>query len=314
MKIGLVDKNGSLHPLAYGLKKNGNDVKYWITNKDKTKIGDGLVDKIDSEKELKGRLVIGEQGGGKDNHIGPTFIALKLEEDPLYARSVCESVGIKTLNTVKFTNLKEINNLKMDNGCILTTEGPSGDTTYTLKSKEYLNQYVNFETNVKKAKTFTVQERIDGIEISIEGWFCHYSGWHSPLLSTLNFNKTHSLTWHWRGETPKLFKQTFEKLTAYLTKIKFIGWLSGKFIIDYKTRQIYFLSFSFDYPWSAFCVLLGSDTGKFVTSVSGGESFKPSLFYTFIAIQHLYATSAPEMPVMAPLHEDARLYPCDVYL
>lgn len=330
-KIAIVDQDGSLHPLAFALTKYGDDVVYWVTGTGKTKIGDGLVTKVNSIEEIvkfKPSVTMANDprkvGSLQSEHIsafGVTPIAMKLVDDPLYAASLVDSLGISVPITLNFNNpndaLEYVKDIKPGTTWKLFTDRRvDGKAAYTLKSKDHIRTYIKFEDHIKKAKTFTLQESIDGIEISVSGWFNHKlpSRWYKPFISSLNSNESYSLQWHWMGQSPKLFKQTLDKLTRHLTKIEYTGWIEGRFVIEYKTRKVYFLNFTFDLNWAAFALCYGSTVSKFLQAVGDGASYNPSIYYTFIASRTLMAPLEAEMPAFAPLQEDGRLYPCDVYL
>ena len=352
-KLAFVDKTGKLNSVAWTCLKDGHDVIYWITgDKEHQKIGDGLVPKAQSEKDILDfhpDVVFVYQ----DPHIvdsltkkhlvafGSTLLASKLEDERLYAASLADRYEMKVPQTVKFTNIEDVNDfLETRDGrskkeWVFKTEGTKGGTTHVTLSDDHLRSVIKYEENINDPRAFILQERIEGIEISIEGWFDYRlqapdGPWIKPFNSTIEQKKLMaddvgplmgcmgSIVWAWPSSNPKLARQTLEKLTPHLTQIKYIGPIDGNFIIDYKTRTPWFLEWTPRFGWNAFeSFMYGlqapSTVGEMLVSLGRGDLRKYRLTKGYMGAVRLYAPACPDMPVYAPYDSDKRLFPKDVY-
>lgn len=351
-KIAFVDKTGCLNSVAWTCLKEGHDVVYWIQDKKYSKIGDGLVPKVDNEKEVidfNPDVVYVYQDPHRvisltSKHLvayGSTLLASKLEDERFYAVSLARTYNLKTPTTFRFDKIDEISDfLDTREGkkeWVFKTEGKdNGTSTHVTESDEHLRAILNFEKDSKDTKSFILQERIEGIEVSIEGWFDYRLSpprgpWIQPINSTIERKRLlpgdvgpmtgcmFSLVWAWPGQRPKLFRQTLEKMTPHLTKIKYIGPIDGNFIIDYMTRTPYFLEWTPRLGWNAFEAFMYGlsepyTVGEFLVNLGKGDLHNYKLNNDYLGVVRLYAPTAPGMPIFAPYDIDKRLFPKDVYV
>ena len=350
-RLAFIDKTGNLCSTAWTCLKEGHDVVYWI--EDKSKIGNGLIPKVNSEKEVVDfhpDVVYVYQDPhrvvsltGKDlTAYGSSLLASKLEDERLYATSLCERYGIKVSSTFLFNSAKEAYDFldtqegKTRKGWVFKTNGKgSVASTHVTESDEHLRAVLDFESHFKEIKSFILQERVEGIEVSIEGWFDYRlpsgSQWIMPINSTIERKRLmsgnvgsmtgcmYSVVWAWPGLQPKLFRQTLLKMTPHLVKIKYVGPIDGNFIIDYKTRTPYFLEWTSRLGWNAFeAFMYGLDkpgtVGELLVSLGTGVLHNYKLSNTYFGAVRLYAPMCPDLPIFAPLDSDKRLFPKDVYL
>ena len=115
-KIAFVDKTGCLNSVAWTCLKEGHDVVYWIQDKKYSKIGDGLVPKVDNEKEVidfNPDVVYVYQDPHRvisltSKHLvayGSTLLASKLEDERFYAVSLARTYNLKTPTTFRFDKI-----------------------------------------------------------------------------------------------------------------------------------------------------------------------------------------------------------------
>jgi len=323
---------------------------YWIQDKDSSKIGNGLVPKVQSEKEIVDfhpDVVYVYQDPHRvmsltSKHLvafGSSLLASKLEDARLYAVSLAESFGLKAPSTFEFDDVDKAYDFldskegKTRKGWVFKAEGSTYvGTTHVTESDEHLRSVLDFESHSKNVESFVLQERVEGIEISIEGWFDYRlpSPWLSPINSTIERKRLMSgnvgpmagcmgsVVWAWPSTNPKLFRQTLEKMTPHLTKIKYVGPLDGNFIIDYKTRTPYFLEWTPRLGWNAFEAFMYSlsepyTVGELLVNLGRGLLHKYKFSNDYTAAVRLYVPTAPNVPVFAPYEYDRRLFPKDVY-
>lgn len=355
-KIAFVDHDGTLVSVAWTCLKEGHDVVYWIQDPEHAKIGDGLIPKVKNAKEIADfnpetafvycTPPCVNQIKKLNEHInvyGCSLFMERLEDERFYSAALANNAGIAVPRTLKFTNSKDAVDYvtssegRSRRGWVFKAEGGHSEvsSTHVTESEEHLLAVIDFESTNGGAKSFVLQERVEGIEISIEGWFdyrlCTTSeedGWVRPFNSTLerkrlmagdvgpNTDCMGSIVWAWPGPSPRLFKQTLDKITPLLKQMKYVGPLDGNFILDYRTRRPYFLEWTPRLGWNAFQAFmanLGSFTvGEFLTRLGRGDLRKYSFRQPFSAAINLYTPMAPDIPVFMSL-DDFRLYPSDVY-
>ena len=353
MKLAFIDKTGCLHSVVWTVFKEGHDVLYWIQEKDYQKIGNGLVEKADSEKEIvdfhpdivyvyKDPRKVLSLTGKHLTAFGSSLYASKLEDERFYAVSLADKYGIQIPRTFQFTNVEDAKSFlktqegKTRRGWVFKVSKGETDasTTHVTESKEHLHSVLDYEQSTDHAKSFILQERIEGIEISIEGWFDYRlpppdGPWIKPINSTLERKRLMSgdngpmigcmgsIVWAWPSVSTKLFRQTLEKITPHLKEIKYVGPLDGNFIIDYKTKVPYFLEWTPRLGWNAFEAFMyglsSSTLGEFLVRLGSGELTKYAFHDNYLSGVRLFAPQAINMPIFAPYQEDKRLFPKDVW-
>jgi len=348
-RLAFIDKTGCLNSVVWTCLKEGHDVVYWI--EEKSKIGDGLVPKVDNEKEIidfHPDVVYVYQDPHRvmsltSKHLvayGSSLLASKLEDARLYAVSLAENFDIKIPSTFQFNSVEEacdfLDRDKTRKGWVFKAEGlDDAGTTHITESDDHLRAVLDFEKNSREIKSFILQERIEGIEVSIEGWFDYRlpapgGPWIQPFNSTIERKRLMSgdigpmtgcmgsVIWAWPGLRPKLFRQTLEKMTPHLIKIKYVGPLDGNFIIDYKTRTPYFLEWTPRLGWNAFEAFMYGLTepwtvGELLVKLGRGDLRNYKFSNDYLAAVRLYVPTAPDVPIFSPYEYDKRLFPKNVY-
>src|SRR5437667_506325 len=204
MIIGFCDNSGSLLSVAWHCQSEGHEVLYWTKEEDGKQIGVGLVPKVKTLKELidaKPDAIITYRLDDESSRIrragidtfGSTDSTIELEDKRLFAAQLCRSLGVgKVPRTQRFTDVREARKFVEDDKSrtpwVFKAEGGGAPTssTHVTESREHLLQILDFEGTLNRAKAFILQEKVDGIEISIEGWFDHRNdvGWIKPINST----------------------------------------------------------------------------------------------------------------------------------
>lgn len=345
-RIALIDNAGSLFSVAWLLQREGHEVQYLTIEKEEsnTKIGEGLVPRIKKLSEIvdwNPDVAItynSSEAGAKlaKSEIatwGSSYGSEELEEDRMFAGAVarqykCGRVPRQERFKDAKAALKFLDEERARHSWVFKAEGrPGPNTTHVSDSDEQLRAFIGYEES-QGAKGFVLQEKIEGLEISIEGWFDYRVGWLQPFNSTLERKKLMpgdcgpmtgcmgSVVWCWPGERPKLFRQTLEGLTPYLKQIRYVGPIDGNFIIDYKTREPNWLEFTPRFGWDAFeaLSLLGGGWGDFFIDLGRGQArYVPAAENTFGMAVRIYDQAAPDVPLWAPLEWDHRVFPKDLY-
>lgn len=194
MKFLLLSQQGDGLAVARRLTENGHDVAVWIHEGAAKGNFDGLVKKVDRwESFLDPSTVVffDTTGGGRTadrlkargHHVllGSVF-ADELEHDRDLAFSLMEEVGIKVPNTVKFDSWgdakafvkKEKKRFAFKPSGELGKKGDKlGVSSFMPKDDEDLLAMLSYFESLSKGvkPDFVLQEFVEGVAISTEGWF-----------------------------------------------------------------------------------------------------------------------------------------------
>ncbi len=256
MKILFISRDLIAGNLAYLLKKEGHDVKLYVSEKKRRLNFDNLVEKTDNwKKELNwvgkdGLLVFDDVGWGKDQDklrkkgylvVGGSELGDRLETDREFGQSIFKKYGLNTVPLVDFDDIEEaILYVRKNKGAwvIKRNDGMSKFMSYVGKfddGRDVENLLINYLQNkhLKKDK-ISLHQRVDGIEMGV-GRFFNGNDWVGPI--EINFehikfmpsdigpatSEMGTLAWYDDNEKNKLFQETLEKLKPYLKEIGFKG-------------------------------------------------------------------------------------------
>jgi len=347
MRIGFVDNSGSLFSVAWHVKGEGHGVRYVIQEEaeEEKVIGEGLVEHTtldelikwnpDAILTYKSSKAAEKLTKAKIPNFGSSQWADKLEDDRLYAANIVKEYSSGVLpDTHKFNSAEEARDFLHESGkrhdWVFKADGAGGvdvSTTHVTKSRDHLLAVLDYEEQ-RGSKRFVLQQKVEGVEVDIEGWYDYEHGWLMPINSTLERKYLMSgdngpmsgcmgsIVWPWKGDRPLLFRQTIEHLTPFLEKIKYRGPLSQNNIIDFKSRKPHWLEFTPRLGWNAFEALMygyiGS-IGEFIVNFAKGQAQPMRFRGSYCGAIRVYCPAAPNIPVFAPLREDSRFYPKDLW-
>ena len=344
-RIGLIDRAPNLLPVAWRLEHHfGHDVRYYTVLDKWRLVGQGLVTRVDDLEDItewKPDVVLGYEAPQECKRVEAAKIPVictseemqHLEDDRMYATQVARQHGLAVPETKEFTTIDKARKWVETNGArhrwVFKACGDKVDvaSTHVCQDHDQLLEVLDFEESLHRAKRFILQERIDGVEISTEGWFDYRTGWINPINSTLERKHLFSgdtgqmtgcmgsVVWTWPQERPLIFRQTLEKLVNYLTAAKWVGPLDVNCILDYKHHTPHFLEFTPRLGWNAFEALMAGseDIGAFFVALGKGQAKSFPVHAQFMAAVRLYAPCLEGLPVRIALDEDPRLFPGDLY-
>ncbi|MBI5734007.1 MAG: hypothetical protein HY973_03635, partial [Candidatus Kerfeldbacteria bacterium] len=194
--------------LARILKKEGNEVKLFIDDKDRKLNLENIVEKTDNwRKELnwvgkRGLIVFDDVGYGRIQDklrkkgysvFGGCESGDKLELSREYAQGIFRKYGMQTLETVNFNSLDK---------CIKFIE--KSKKNWVIKQNNHklnINYVSQLDNNIdvmdllelykkkfsRRIKTITIQEKVEGIEIGV-GRFFNGNDWIGPIETNLEHN------------------------------------------------------------------------------------------------------------------------------
>lgn len=245
--IKLISKEGDFLPIMH--KTEGRNVSYVEKNHKMFKNIGNTVDSVLSLDIRPQDLVIFDMvGAGKDAEIlkkkgykviggGELNDRLELERD--YGNRVMEEHGIRTPDAVAFTDFNRAKQHVSSKGHRFVFK-PNGnlDTALTYVSEsadDMLRMLGWFEKRVPEGTEFELQEFIDGVEMSTEGWFDGTRFLH-PFNSTMEEKKLldgglgpstgcmGNVVWFWDDRHSQiLYKHLFEPLEPLLKKARYVG-------------------------------------------------------------------------------------------
>ncbi len=294
--------------LAWQVRREGHDVKYYVEADSDREIGDGFVPKTDdwrAEVDWADVVVFDDIWVGSDvgtgalaqelraeGHavVGGTPNTDRLEEDRGYATEVLEDHGVNTVESRVFRDFGE--------GIAHVRENPAAYVVKPLGEVQNVKRllYVGDEddgsdvVDVLKAyekawghrmKGFQLQRKVEGVEVAVCGFFDGDS-----FVDQVNFNFEHkklfpgnigpqtgemgtSMFWAGRNE---LFEETLGKLEGWLADEGYVGSIDLNCIVN--ETGIYPLEFTprFGYPTIALQEeSFESPTGQFFYELARGE-------------------------------------------
>ncbi|MFB6153277.1 MAG: phosphoribosylamine--glycine ligase [Halodesulfurarchaeum sp.] len=300
--------------IAWQVKKEGHDVRYYIEAESDREIGDGFVEKVDDwEQEVAWADVIIFDDIWKGTEIGTGGLAQelreaghavvggtpntdRLEDDRGYAMDVLEEQGVDILPHRVFRDFEEGIQFVKNNPDPYVIK-PLGEVQ-NVKRLHYVGReddgsdVVDVLRAYKKAwghrmKGFQLQRRVGGVEIAVCGFF---NG--EQFLEPININFEHkklfpgnigpstgemgtSMFWARRN---RLFNRTLGQIEDWLAAEGYVGSIDINCIVN--ERGIYPLEFTprFGYPT---IVLqeegMNTPTGVFFYRLAHGEDFEISV-------------------------------------
>lgn len=237
--------------VAYRLKEEGCEVKLFVAHPSLQQGLDGFIEKtFDWRKELSwvgkdGLIVFDDVGYGKEQDqlrkdgyrvVGGSEGGDKLELNREYGQWVLAQHGMTIVPTFNFQNAAEaIKFVSTRSGMwVVKQNNHQSDLNYVgalADGSDVINVLELYERS--GIKNITLQEKINGIEVSINRYF-NGADWVGPSEITIEhkslFNddlgpktgEMGNLMWYDEGDG-KFFKETLNKLTPYLRETNFRG-------------------------------------------------------------------------------------------
>ena len=178
--------------LAWQIKKEGHDVKFYIQNKEDRDVGDGFVEKTDNWLEQKNWadvIVFDDTGFGETADklrkegklvVGGSAYTDKLEDDRDFGQEELKKAGINILPHYDFTNFDDAIKFLKENPSryVLKPSGAAQNEKELLfvgreeDSKDVIQILELYKKNwAKKIKTFQLQKHATGVEVAVGAFF-----------------------------------------------------------------------------------------------------------------------------------------------
>ena len=246
--------------IALKLKGEGCDVKLYIENPKQKKCLDGFVEKTKNwKKELDwvgkdGLIIFDDVGYGTEQDslrksgysvVGGSEGGDRLEQDRSFGQKVLAGVGMQKVPTYNFTTCAEAIQFieSHPNAWVLKQNAHQSALTYVGvmdDGKDVIGLLRNYES--KGVKNISLQEKINGIEVSINRYFNGHD-WVGPSEITIEhkslFNdnigpktgEMGNLMWYDDNEG-RFFQETLARLKPFLKENDFRGDIDINCLID----------------------------------------------------------------------------------
>lgn len=303
MKFLFVSIEALSTDLAYKIKQEGHEVKFYIQNETEKDVGDGFVEKVNTWEDLVdwsdviifedvefGKIADKLRTDGK-KVVGGSSYTDKLELDREFGQQELSNVGVFTLPNWTFSDFDEGIKFVQDNPgrYVIKPSGRAQNEKELLfvgqeeDGNDVISVLAHYKKNwSNKIKTFQIQKFASGVEVAVGAFF---NG--KEFVTPININFEHkrlfpgdigpstgemgtAMFW---GPKNKIFESTLEKMKQKLTEAKYVGYIDINCIANGKA--IYPLEFTSRFGYPTISIQLEgitSDLGKFLYSLASGEA------------------------------------------
>ena len=305
-KFLFVSDEALIGDMAWQVKKEGHEVKYYIHRKQERDVCDGFVDKIDdwqSNIDWADVIVFDDVGFGETADklrkqgkavIGGSVYGDKLEDDRNFGQDEMKSAGIAILPHWDFSNFDEAIKFIKDNPGRYVIK-PSGKAQNEKElcyvgqdddGKDLLEILDLYKTSWgSRMKEFQLQKHVSGVEVAVGAFF---NG--ADFIYPININFEHKrmfpgdigpntgemgTSMFWTSHS-KIFEETLLKMKDRLAAARYIGYIDINCIAN--VRGIYPLEFTARFGYPTINIQMEgvtSDWGEFFYGLGKGE--KPEL-------------------------------------
>ncbi|MBI2666494.1 phosphoribosylamine--glycine ligase [Candidatus Woesearchaeota archaeon] len=307
-KFLIVSHDGDSSDLAWQIKKEGNQVKYYIENPNagEKECGDGFYDKTENwEAEVQwADIIIFDDAAGMGTKakklreqgklvVGGTPYTDKLEDDRAFGQEELRKAGVNIIPHWDFTSFDEAINFVKANPSAYVIK-PSGHVQENKSllfvgeeedGKDVIQVLEDYQKAwAKKITYFQLQKRVSGVEIAVGAFF---NG--KQFITPINVNFEHKklfpgelgpstgemgTSMYW-SEPNKIFNYTLKKMEPMLAQEGYVGYIDVNCIVNGK--GIYPLEFTprFGYPTISIQQEgMLSPAGEFFYELAKGTDYK----------------------------------------
>ena len=305
MKFLFVSLEAVAIDLAYKIKEEGHDVKFYNESQDEKDVGDGFVDKVDDwEKHVDWAdvIIFDDIGFGKTADklrsegkrvVGGSTYTDKLEDSREFGQAELEVAGVNVLPNWNFTDFDEAIKFVQKNPdrYVLKPSGAAQNEKELLFVGQeadgndvalVLEHYKKNWSN--KIKIFQIQKYASGVEVAVGAFF---NG--KDFILPINVNFEHkklfagdigpstgemgtSMFW---GKKNSMFEATLEKMKPKLAESGYVGYIDINCIVNGK--GVYPLEFTSRFGIPTISIQMEgvtSEWGDFMHKIAGGEEFE----------------------------------------
>ena len=291
--------------LAYVIRQEGNDVRFYIQSVTERDVGDGFVDKVDSwedHADWADVVVFDDIGFGKvaeklrsegKKVIGGSLYTDKLENEREFGQQELAKAGVSVLPSWNFSNFDDAIRFVHENSgrYVIKPSGKAQSEKELLfvgqeaDGNDVINVLAHYKKNwSNKIKAFQLQQYSSGVEVAVGGFF---NG--KEFIRPVNINFEHKrlfpgnigpstgemgtlMLWIQKS---RIFQLTLEKIEQNLAASSYDGYIDVNCMAN--GNGIYPLEFTsrFGYPTlSIHMEGVTSKWSKFLYSISSGEKME----------------------------------------
>ena len=278
LKFVFVSFEGLIGDLAWQVKKEGHEVKYYIRDKTEKDVCDGFVDKCEdwkTEAEWADVIIFDDIEFGEESEklrkqgklvIGGSIYTDKLEDDRQFGQEEMKAVGINIIPNQNFQNFDDAIEFikKNPDRYVIKPSGKAQNEKELLfvgqeeDGKDILEMLERYKKNWgKKIKEFQIQKYVSGVEVAVGAFFDGQN-----FVGPVNVNFEHKKLFpkdigpstgemgtlmFFKDRNP-IFDATLAKMKDKLAASGYAGYIDINCIVNY--RGIYPLEFTarFGYP------------------------------------------------------------------
>lgn len=306
LKFLFVSIDALVGDLAWAIKKEGHEVKYYIQEKEQKDVCDGFLDKVENWKEQTDWadiVVFDDFGFGEEAEklrkagkavVGGSAYTDRLEMDREFGQSELKSAGISIIPRWNFSNFDEAIDFikKNPDRYVIKPSGLAQNEKELLfvgqeeDGIDILEMLERYKKNWgKQIKTFQIQKYISGVEVAVGAFF---NG--AEFIHPINVNFEHKkmfpgelgpstgemgTSMFFTNRSP-IFDATLVKMKDKLAASGYVGYIDINCIVN--SRGIYPLEFTsrFGYPHISIAMEgILSEWGLFLYGIAKKE--KPEL-------------------------------------
>ncbi len=292
--------------LAWAVKKEGHEVRYFITEKEQKDVCDGFLEKVDDWKahvDWADVIIFDDFGFGEDAEklrkqgklvVGGSAYTDRLEMDREFGQAEMSSVGIFVIPRWNFTNFDDAVEFikKNPDRYVIKPSGLAQNEKELLfvgqeeDGEDILDILQLYKKNWgKKIKSFQIQKYISGVEVAVGAFF---NG--EDFIMPLNVNLEHKKMFPGElgpstGEMgtalfctsrSPIFEETLAKMKSKLAASGYVGYIDINCIVN--SRGIYPLEWTSRFGYPHISILMEgilSEWGEFLYGIAKKE--KPEL-------------------------------------
>ena len=328
LKFLFVSIDALIGDLAWHVKKEGHEVKYYITNKDQKDVCDGFVDKCDSWQEHKDWadvIVFDDFGFGKEadelrkagkHVVGGSPYTDNLELDREFGQKELELAGISIIPRWNFTSFDDAIEFikKNPDRYVIKPSGLAQNEKELLfvgqeeDGKDITDMLQRYKKNwSKKISVFQLQKFISGVEVAVGAFF---NG--AEFVGPVNVNFEHKRMFpgelgpstgemgtamFFTADSP-LFNSTLARMKPKLAESGYVGYIDLNCIVN--SRGVYPLEFTSRFGYPHISIMMEgvlSEWGSFLYGIAKKE--KPE-FRTKRAFEVGVVVAVPPFPFDDP--------------
>ncbi len=303
-KFLFVSEEALIGDLAWQVKKEGHEVKYYIHEKESKGICDGFVDKCDNWEELKDwadviifdDVLFGEAADKLRKQgkavVGGSVYTDKLEEDREFGQGELKKIGVNVLPHWDFTDFDEAIQFiqKTPSRYVLKPASKDGEKELLFvgqeeDGKDVIQLLEHYKKEwAKKIKSFQLQKYASGVEVAVGAFFNGVD-----FITPINVNFEHKrmfpgdigpstgemgTSMYWSPPNT-IFKETLEKMKPMLQQSGYVGYIDLNCIVN--ARGICPLEFTsrFGYPTISIQMEgISSPWGEFLHAIANKKPYE----------------------------------------